>query len=198
MQRSWREDEDKCTFIVLSQKEVRSVIPESCAEGTVLPTNFVASTVGCMAGDVNLFLSEYEPDDEDDVSSDALDSSKNNADAPEQGKRVYRQAEIDIMIAAPHHQRSGMGREAVRLMLQYATTQLSIDRFFCRINASNTASLRLFRSESFTDCGYAACFDQYTLERWVSADDDLTTAPPLRLYECPAARDDDESVISDQ
>ncbi|XP_029456460.1 N-acetyltransferase 9 [Rhinatrema bivittatum] len=45
MQRSWREDEDKCTFIVIDQKRW---VEQACMDKD------------CMVGDVNLFLTDPE------------------------------------------------------------------------------------------------------------------------------------------
>lgn len=72
-----------------------------------------------MAGDVNLFLSRSH-EDESLVS------------------------EIDIMIAEPSLRRSGLGREAVQMMMWYGTVHLQIHRFFAKINKDNVSSIKLF------------------------------------------------------
>jgi RimJ/RimL family protein N-acetyltransferase len=71
-----------------------------------------------LIGDVNLFFNDY-----DDPKS----------------------AEIDIMIAGRDSRGQGFGREAVLLMFHYALTRLDVSRFFCKINETNEASLKLFR-----------------------------------------------------
>ena len=71
-----------------------------------------------MIGDVNLFF--------------------NSVDDP-------KHAEIDVMIAKEDARGSGMGREAVMLMLHFALRRLEVSRFYCKINEKNVASLRLFK-----------------------------------------------------
>ncbi|XP_054544946.1 alpha/beta-tubulin-N-acetyltransferase 9 isoform X3 [Talpa occidentalis] len=78
MQRSWREDVDKCTFIVLDADKWRAQ-PASPEES-------------CMAGDVNLFLTDRGD--------------------PTLG-------EIEVMIAEPSCRGRGFGTEAVLMMMSY-------------------------------------------------------------------------------
>lgn len=115
MQKSWREDPDKCTFILLSKNN---------------PTDEVGDNeVWRMIGDVNLFVSErfYEWVGEDQV------------------ERQEKNAEIDIMVAEKTSRGRGIGTEAVKLMLWFGVRNLGISRFFAKINASNESSIKLFR-----------------------------------------------------
>ncbi|XP_044103419.1 N-acetyltransferase 9 isoform X3 [Neovison vison] len=82
MQRSWREDADKCTFIVLDAEKWRAR-PSTTEES-------------CMAGDVNLFLT--------DLGDPSL-------------------GEIEVMIAEPSCRRRGFGTEAVLMMMSYGLTK---------------------------------------------------------------------------
>ena len=72
MQRSWREDEDKCTFIVLDRKTFEESKAETAKE----------KEIEAMIGDVNLFFIEEddEGDDDEDVSmkNKINDSIENN------------------------------------------------------------------------------------------------------------------------
>ncbi|KAI9913607.1 hypothetical protein PsorP6_005150 [Peronosclerospora sorghi] len=89
------------------------------ADGDRKPTtSYVSeSAIDRMAGDVNLFFNDY-----DDPHA----------------------SEIEIMIAEPKYRRKGFAKEAVQLMMAYATSTLNATRFFCKISETNTASLQLF------------------------------------------------------
>ena len=143
MQQSWRDDPNKCTFIIVHSSETYQV-NESSANGFSVRDN-----LGLMVGDVNLFLSEI---DEESDNSDNTD------------KKPRRQAEIDIMIANKNFRKMGLGRSATCSMLLYGAKTLGIKRFFCKINEDNTGSIKLFESLGFHKSNYAACFKQVELE----------------------------------
>ncbi|XP_027626600.1 N-acetyltransferase 9 isoform X2 [Tupaia chinensis] len=82
MQHSWREDQDKCTFIVLDAEKWQAQ-PGTTEES-------------CMAGDVNLFLTDLQD--------------------PTLG-------EIEVMIAEPSCRGRGFGTEAVLMMMSYGLTK---------------------------------------------------------------------------
>ncbi|KAG6542908.1 hypothetical protein Mapa_015598 [Marchantia paleacea] len=90
-----------------------------------------------MAGDVNIFIND--PDDE-------------------------KTAEIDIMIAELCSRGRGLAKEAVRLMIKYASQHLHISKFRAKIEDSNSTSLQLFRSLGFQDVSHSEVFQQMTLE----------------------------------
>ena len=186
MQRSWREDESKCTFIVLSKhllSETANERLESLLAGdrkeNPIEECFVQETVSAMVGDVNIFLSE-----EDESSCD-----EKPAEYPQ-----YPQAEIDIMIAEKSCRGRGIGQEATLLMMRYGTSKLRIRRFFCKINEDNDASLSLFRNKlGFDQCSYAACFKQVEMERKSETPEELTDelrseynqVPTQQTFVCP-------------
>ncbi|XP_045841284.1 N-acetyltransferase 9 isoform X4 [Meles meles] len=87
MQRSWREDADKCTFIVLDAEKWQAR-PSTTEES-------------CMAGDVNLFLTDLED--------------------PSLG-------EIEVMIAEPSCRRRGFGTEAVLMMMSFGGCEQCLPR----------------------------------------------------------------------
>lgn len=116
MQKSWREDKEKCTFILLSTNENTK-------------TDSHDSEINRMVGDVNLFLHDryYEWVDDDQVD------------------REEKNAEVDIMVAETSLRGRGIGTEAVELMIWYGVTQLGITRFFAKINEANHSSIHLFK-----------------------------------------------------
>jgi RimJ/RimL family protein N-acetyltransferase len=200
MQQSWKEDPYKCTFIIL-------LVPTSDVESKCDDDDgFVTHHVSDMVGDVNLFLSPLEEDEDDEetnVKGDARheDSSLGN-DASQ--STVSWQAEVDVMIAEPTARRQGVGAEAVILAMLYgaslsqrhpsnATEIPHISRYFAKIHTSNTASLSLFQSLGFTQCAFAECFQEYEFEmRFPTAADlwnqlrDLYRRDTLQTFRCQA------------
>ena len=148
MQQSWRDDKDKCTFIVLS-KEACDMNDDQAED-----SEFVKRNLNAMVGDVNLFLSE------EDDSHEGTDPSKST-----DNEEKFMQAELDIMIADEEYQKNGMGTEASCLMILYGANMLGIRRFFCKINEDNHASRTLFEKRlGFHQCDFAECFRQVELE----------------------------------
>lgn len=145
MQQSWRDDPDKCTFIVLSR--------EACGSFDKIDGDFCERNVHAMIGDVNLFLSEEEEEEEEGNAS-----LENNRD------QRPLQAELNVMIAEKAYQRQGMGREASCLMMMYGAKNLGIRRYFCKILTDNHGSRTLFESLGFRQYHYAECFRQVELE----------------------------------
>ena len=82
--------------------------------------------VEAMVGDVNLFFHAWlrEEDDAD-----------------------YAVAEVEVMIGEPSARRKGLATEAVRLMLDYAATELTTRKFVAKIKMANAPSLALFSSK---------------------------------------------------
>lgn len=128
MQRSWREDADKCTFIVLDAErwQAQPGAPEE----------------SCMAGDVNLFLTD--PGD------------------PTLG-------EVEVMIAEPSCRGKGLGTEAVLAMLSYGVTKLGLTKFEAKIGQGNEPSLQLFRKLHFEPVAVSSVFQEVTLRLTMSA-----------------------------
>ena len=141
MQQSWMEDPEKCTFIVHAT--------DDCQALDSLPVFSVRENLKGMVGDVNLFLSDIEEEDENEKSSSGT-------------SRI--QAEVDIMIAEKDYRQKGLGRAATSAMLIYGADTLKVNRFFCKINEDNKASIKLFESLGFVQCDYAACFKQIEFE----------------------------------
>jgi len=123
-----------------------------------------------MVGDVNLFLSEEDGEDEEHDPSETSD------------RQSFIQAELDIMIAEEEYQKRGLGREASCLMMLYGAKTLGIRRFFCKINEDNQSSRALFRKLGYSQCGYAECFRQVELELKRETPRELTKAVE-KLYD---------------
>ncbi|XP_040845653.1 N-acetyltransferase 9 isoform X1 [Ochotona curzoniae] len=127
MQRSWREDADKCTFIVLDAEKWQAQ-PAAAEES-------------CMAGDVNLFLTD--PGD------------------PTLG-------EVEVMIAEPSCRSKGLGTEAALMMLSYGVTKLGLTKFEAKIGQGNEPSLRMFRKLHFKQVAVSSVFQEVTLRLTMS------------------------------
>ena len=174
MQMSWYTDPKKCTFIVhaaeTSQEEITKISEFS-----------IRQNLNRMVGDVNLFLSHIEEESEAGLSSSE--------------ELQGTQGEIDIMIAERDFQKKGLGRAATCAMLLFGMKRLGVQRFFCKINDDNHASLTLFKSLGFIQCNYAECFKQFELELKIPlSDSQLNLLESFGTYEeivCPL--DDDEA-----
>ncbi|KPI45837.1 N-acetyltransferase 9-like protein [Cyphellophora attinorum] len=145
MQRSWRTDADKLTFII-------GVPDVPISRGTF---SFIHGNEGYTAiGDVNLFLQQD------------FDS---NAPSESEGREVLA-AELELMIAEPSMRGKGLGRAALLLFLQYILENKKgimeeyraehafgfedgFDFFRVKIGEHNKASRRLFESLGFEQVG---------------------------------------------
>mmetsp|Transcript_9993 Transcript_9993/g.20921 ORF Transcript_9993/g.20921 Transcript_9993/m.20921 type:complete len:251 (+) Transcript_9993:236-988(+) len=170
MQHSWLDDETKCTFIVHSAEACNYSLNELDKLGETESSSEnafrVEDNLDAMIGDVNLFLSEMDDEDESDHNETTEINESETADAAPGTGRLEEnlQAEIDIMIANKECQGKGLGRAATCTMLLYGVRKLGIHRFFCKINEDNVNSIRLFKNIGFEQCNYAACFKQVELE----------------------------------
>ena len=127
--------------------------------------DFCLRNISAMVGDVNLFFSDEE--DEEENNDGGMESANSKEDTTtKQQPAVQLHAELDIMIAEKSCRGQGLGREASCLMMLYGAKHKNIRRFFCKIKEENKASLGLFqKSLGFQQCAYAACFQEYELER---------------------------------
>ncbi|KAJ4380057.1 hypothetical protein N0V86_004364 [Didymella sp. IMI 355093] len=155
MQRSWRTDADKLTFIVCTRSAMGSseTQMQSVTAGKEdAPTH--------MVGDVNLFLYNYDEDDDDE---DDDDEDADDQDASNERSVV---GELEIMIALQHQRGKGLAQDTLRAFMCYIQSQLSgIGREFAgaagmqlkylrvKIDKDNVRSLRLFERVGFTRTG---------------------------------------------
>jgi RimJ/RimL family protein N-acetyltransferase len=138
MQRSWRNDGDKLTFI--------ACLPITISEGRNKEGNGNVVQGGIddadekMIGDVNLFLSEDDEDDDEKVIG-----------------------ELEIMIASPSARGKGLGKATLLTFLWYITTNIfsilseyttskntTLKYLRVKISASNEISIKLFERVGFT------------------------------------------------
>jgi RimJ/RimL family protein N-acetyltransferase len=122
MQRSWRTDNDKLTFIVCTHDSTASQIQPITAGKQDAPQH--------MVGDVNLFL--Y--DDEDDEDPEQAQDEKSR-------KRVI--GELEIMIASPSHRGRGLAHETLRAFMSYMQSHL--DSILSEFSGESGGELRYLR-----------------------------------------------------
>ncbi|KAH0605112.1 uncharacterized protein H6S33_005094 [Morchella sextelata] len=133
MQRKWREDADKLTFIVC--------LPPAT------PGSPVDDSPARMIGDVNLFL--------------YLEDSETEVDASGEARQVAV-GEIEIMVAEKAHRGRGLGRGALLLFLAYVLVHQGeimeqwgqpgvgvLEALRVKIGSGNERSLKLFESVGF-------------------------------------------------
>lgn len=165
MQRSWRIDNDKLTFIVCQSREATSGPQAVRAGDDDRPER--------MIGDINLFLFEPEDEDDDDNAVQAASHTKpSNAVV----------GEIELMIARKDLQRQGYGRAALlsfasyvleswaQIAAEYGGTEGESHRSLAylrvKINQSNTRSIALFQSIGFAQTAAGANYFGEVELRW--------------------------------
>ena len=170
MQQSWKNDSEKCTFIVLAKctcpcsRFIKDIEEGNNYQDEMnLKFDFVLETLEAMIGDVNLFLSDIETDYD----------GENEEEKQEKQCQEGRQAELDIMIAEEKYTRMGIGTEASLLMMLYGAQNLGIRKYVVKIKEENTASRKMFEKLGFKESNYAACFKEFELEYTCSSPEEM-------------------------
>ncbi|PWW76209.1 hypothetical protein C7212DRAFT_280500 [Tuber magnatum] len=154
MQKSWREDGDKLTFIACLPPTTTTTTTSSAANTVRARKDDVPE---CMLGDVNLFL--YPSPEHDEAG----------------GKVV---AEVEVMIARREFHGTGLGREVVGLFLWYVGMHKEevvgqggggreLVGFRVKIAEGNSRSIRLFEGLGFERVGGVSYFEEVELVRGV-------------------------------
>lgn len=163
MQRGWRLDPDKLTFI--------SVLPP--AGDNIADKRFIIAgsddAANKIIGDVNLFFFEDGDDDESDESVDYGDGDDNSlsdiqaepAADPESPRKIA--GEVEVMIARPECRGRGLGKATLLLFLAYVLRNrdavvaglckdgetATLSTLKVKINRNNHQSLGLFENVGF-------------------------------------------------
>ena len=179
MQRSWRTDNDKLTFIVCSSREPESISQKVQGSQDDRPER--------MIGDINLFL--FEPEDDDDEDEDSGKHALPNSTKPSNALV----GEIELMIARKDLHRQGYGRAALlsftayilatwtQIAAEYSNssseghTPRSLQYLRVKINQSNARSIALFQSIGFVQTAAGANYFGEVELRWQPSRSELET-----------------------
>jgi RimJ/RimL family protein N-acetyltransferase len=176
MQRSWRTDNDKLTFIVCKSREPDTISQTVQGGEDDLPER--------MIGDINLFL--FEPEDEDQ------DEDDSGVQAPKTTKQSNALiGEIELMIARKDLHRQGYGRVALlsftayildtwaQIAAEYSSagdrTPRALQYLRVKINQSNARSIALFQSIGFVQTAAGANYFGEVELRWQPSRSELET-----------------------
>ncbi|KAF2876816.1 GNAT domain-containing protein [Massariosphaeria phaeospora] len=172
MQKSWRDDADKLTFIACtpapdSGSAIQYSGPRPETEiPTVQPGKDDSPEV--MLGDVNLFLVAADDDEDEEEDADFHTIDEATKQLILEGKLQAVVGEVEIMIARKELQGKGMGREILLTFLWYIISSLSeimneyhkshnggkagsyMKYLRVKIDKENARSIRLFENAGFT------------------------------------------------
>ncbi|KZW00710.1 hypothetical protein EXIGLDRAFT_711011 [Exidia glandulosa HHB12029] len=127
MQRKWREDDDKLTFIILA-RDIDASEPVSAGDITKLP----------MVGDVNVFLTQPDEAELEIMIAGML-------------SLVFRLLH-ELNCEEDAYRRRGLARCALQLLLTYITApplSIAVSNLVAKIGKDNAPSIALFRSLGF-------------------------------------------------
>nr|XP_005998329.1 PREDICTED: N-acetyltransferase 9 isoform X3 [Latimeria chalumnae] len=147
MQRSWREDADKCTFIVLDKQRWE---------------NSVFSEDDCMLGDVNLFLTNPE-----DLTVGEIEVmiAEPSCRGKGYGKEVTLMMMHYGMNELPSINNLSFARTKFLTDLLYlGVTRLGIKMFEAKIGLENKTSIFMFKKLHFEEVSASEVFREVTLQ----------------------------------
>ncbi|RPA85614.1 hypothetical protein BJ508DRAFT_302867 [Ascobolus immersus RN42] len=135
MQKSWRQDSDKLTFIICEEDAsiaVAGLNPIRAGE---------FDTPATMVGDINMFLSPY--------------------DNGEEASKTEVVGEVELMIAVQRRRRNGLGKSALLLFIAYVLANADkvagegkkLVELRAKIHGKNEASVALFEGIGFKKVG---------------------------------------------
>lgn len=184
MQRSWRSDGDKLTFIVCQSFEIstgeRQQDSTEHAIATPADQPHLQREIDAVIGDVNLFISTTERD----VMS-RPESNKTDGVSDANSNQTIIIGELELMIASSSHRGKGLGKAALVTFLayiirhekqlldefrghaaperelgQFTTSQAGwhFDHFAVKIGNTNHASIALFESLGFKKTSMQASY----------------------------------------
>ncbi|KAF1782436.1 Acyl-CoA N-acyltransferase [Phytophthora cactorum] len=136
MQKSWREDAEKCTFIVLVSAE---------GDGKSGTLYIDENAIDRMAGDVNLFFNDY--DDPHACEMEVMIAEEKYR------RKGFAEEAVKLMMAYGVEDVAGV-----------ATSTLNVTRFICKIIETNDASIQLFEKLGYVKYNYVAAFNQVEME----------------------------------
>lgn len=175
MQRSWRTDNDKLTFIVCQSRQEPKNVSQTVRGGQ-------DDRPERMVGDINLFL--FEPEGDDDDEDDSGEQAPNSSNA--------LVGEIELMIARKALHRQGYGRAALlsftayildtwtEIAAEYSSsagdqTTRPLQYLRVKINQSNARSIALFQSIGFVQTAAGANYFGEVELRWQPSRSGLET-----------------------
>ncbi|CAM6128424.1 unnamed protein product [Calypogeia fissa] len=134
--------------------------PLSLAEHYELQQSWSSDTSKCMfiILDKDRLDGGYQPD------SPCIDAMVGDVNIFMNDSNDQHAAELLVMIAEPLSRGKGLAKEAVQLMMKYASQNLGISKFRVKIDDFNSASLRLFQKLGFQNVAYSEVFKEVTLE----------------------------------
>uniref|UniRef100_A0AAG5DIH2 N-acetyltransferase domain-containing protein n=1 Tax=Anopheles atroparvus TaxID=41427 RepID=A0AAG5DIH2_ANOAO len=139
MQKSWREDEDKCTFLILDRERFEKTNDE----------------IAALVGDTNIFLLSRAEDDEALLGQAEEEDSKG------------RTGEIEIMIAEATVRGKRYGWEATLLMLLFGVEYLHIRQYLAITKDTNSKAMQMFERMKFRETKRTPVFQEVTFARTV-------------------------------
>ncbi|KAK8017477.1 methionyl-trna synthetase protein [Apiospora rasikravindrae] len=177
---SWRTSADKLTFVLCRPLEPSSPRVKATVAGDAVWAGR-DDVPERMLGDINMFLTPWDDEDDDD----AAKATKDTPVADDVAGVEFVRAEVDVMIAGAADRGRGLGKAAVGALLEfvsrnregilreYATTthqqpqnstgsskRPEIREFVVRIKASNAGSIALFKGFGFRQRGEVNYFGE--------------------------------------
>ncbi len=82
------------------------------------------------------------------------------------GNFKSRRAAVGILIAENEHRNSGLAKEALQLLISYATNILDLNQLYCYIDNQNQSSMALFKSCGFVKAGILSQWKRWN-KQWI-------------------------------